>query len=58
MTTPQSPPSFALLFAVIGALALLGLTACQTPALGIGVPIEKQPTVMGTEIPNLPAVEG
>ena len=42
MTNFQSPPSLALLIALIGALVLSGLTGCQShaPALGVGVPIE------------------
>ena len=42
---------------LIVAAGFLGLTSCQSPALGIGVPIENGPPQQGVRIPGLPAAE-
>ena len=57
MTIIRSSPFFALLFA-IAVSALLSLISCQTPALGVGVPIEELPPQLGVEIPDHPPQQG
>lgn len=52
MMTSYFSPLFTLSIALIGALALSGLTGCQshTPALGVGVPIDDLPEQQGVPV--------
>ena len=53
--TPAVPP---LLITIVVATSLFGLVSCETPVLGTGFSIEREPEQLGEAIPVESPVQG